>query len=70
MMARGVETVIWGTIGALLGLAATAVAGYFITNFAYLIWQPTGAAVGALIAAALVSRRWRGIFDSHQDVSR
>lgn len=70
MVARSVESVIWATIGALLGVALTAVPGAFIEAYHYVIWQPLGAAAGAAIGAAIVWRRWQGVFDSHQDISR
>ncbi len=70
MVARSMEAVIWATIGALLGVALTAIPGAFVDAYHYVIWQPLGAAIGAAAGTILVWRRWRGVFDSHQDMSR
>jgi hypothetical protein len=70
MMARGIEGVIWGTVGALLGVGLTAVPGVFTSGYPYVVWQPIGAAVGAAIGATIVWRRWKKVFDSHHELTR
>ena len=69
MVARGMEAIIWGTVGALLGLAASGVPGAFLESYPLVVWQPLGAAVGAAVGALLTWHRWIPTFRSHRDLS-
>jgi len=68
MTARGLEALIWASIGAMVGLAATGIPGVFIDGYDFLVWQPLGAATGAIAGALLVWRRWRDAFNSQQQM--
>ncbi len=55
-VARTMETAIWFSIGAMLGTFAGGIPGTMIPNYAFFIWQPLGAATGALLALWLLKR--------------
>lgn len=55
-VARTMETAVWFSIGAMLGTFAGGVPGTMIPNYAFFIWQPLGAATGALLALWLLRR--------------
>lgn len=59
-MARVLEMIFVGGVGALLGLAAASVPTIFLGYYAYpyMVAQPLGAAVGAIAGALLVVFRW------------
>ena len=65
-VARGMDSVVYGTIGALVGLAISAAPGAFQVDYPYVVWQPVGAAVGAISGLVLAWRHWRGIFRAHE----
>ncbi len=65
-VARSLDAVVWGTIGALLGLAISGIPGALLDSYAWVVWQPLGAAAGAATGAMLAWRRWQDIFDSHE----
>ena len=67
-MARSLDSVIYGTIGAMLGLALTGIPGAFSSGYSFVIWQPLGAAIGALSGLLFTRRRWQGILKSHDDL--
>ena len=67
-MARSLDSVIYGTIGAMLGLALAGIPGAFANGYSFVIWQPLGAAIGAACGLLFARRRWQGIFQSHDDL--
>lgn len=70
IIARALEAVIWGSFGALVGLAATAIPGAFVSDWSYVTWQPVGAAVGVASGALVAWRRWRRAFDTHKEMTK
>ncbi|MEE9284674.1 MAG: hypothetical protein V3V35_02980 [Dehalococcoidia bacterium] len=67
-VARSLDAIMWGTIGALLGLAVSGIPGAILDSYAWVVWQPLGAATGAVTGALFAWRRWQDIFSSHEDL--
>ncbi len=65
-VARGMDCIIYGTIGAVIGLAASAIPGAFDENYLFVVWNPVGAAAGLLVGLGLAWRHWRGVFRAHE----
>ncbi len=70
MIARALEAIIWGSFGALVGLAATGIPGAFVSDWSYVTWQPVGAAVGVAVGALIGFTRWRKVFDTHKEMTK
>lgn len=65
-VARGMDSIIYGTIGALAGVAISAAPGLFDDNYLFVVWNPIGAATGALLGLGFAWRHWRNIFRAHE----
>ncbi|GEM_PF-4630013 len=55
-VAQTMETSVWVAMGAMLGIFVAGFPGTLIYGWAFFVWQPLGAAVGALTALALVKK--------------
>ncbi|MBI4337665.1 MAG: hypothetical protein HY683_07560 [Chloroflexi bacterium] len=60
-VARNLEMVNWGAVGALLGTAAAAAPAFYFgfTTYPFVFAQPLGAALGGIIGNVIILWRWR-----------
>ncbi|MBI2846626.1 MAG: hypothetical protein HYX82_01950 [Chloroflexi bacterium] len=60
LVARGLNNLIWAAIGALLGTTVAGIPALFVdtTKYLFVLWQPLGAGVGALIGLGLSWALW------------
>lgn len=60
LVARGLDALLWAAIGALLGTTVAGIPAVFVgtTKYLFVVWQPLGAGLGAIIGLALAWARW------------
>lgn len=69
IIARTMESVMYGIAGGLVGLGLAGVPALFVDDYRHLIWQPIGAAIGMMFGVMRARKRWSARFQSHNDLT-